>query len=149
MLFNSYLFLLLFLPLSFLICFVSARLGGRTPYIWSLFGASLIFYGWWHPPYVLLLLFSTVVNYTLARLLDHGELRNKRVLFIGLKFSLGWLAYFKYAGFLAENILQKFNASVDASSILLPIGICFFTFQQIAYLIDVYRGIKTRYSFSE
>jgi alginate O-acetyltransferase complex protein AlgI len=149
MLFNSYLFLLLFLPLSFLICFVSARLGGRTPYIWSLFGASLIFYGWWHPPYVLLLLFSIVVNYTLARLLDHGESRNKRVLVIGLTFNLGLLAYFKYAGFFAENILQIFNASADVSSILLPIGISFFTFQQIAYLIDVYRGIKTRYSFSE
>ena len=97
----------------------------------------------------MLLLFSIVVNYSLARLLTLGESRNKRVLVIGLTFNLGLLAYFKYAGFLAENILHNLNAGIDASSILLPIGISFFTFQQIAYLIDVYRGIKTRYTFSE
>jgi D-alanyl-lipoteichoic acid acyltransferase DltB (MBOAT superfamily) len=108
--------------------------------------ASYVFYMWWNPVFIVLILFATFFNYGAARLIeketDPG--RRKAVLIAGLVGSLGLLGYFKYAGFLAENtlvLMQLLGFEVHWTSIqiMLPVGISFFTFQALSYTIDVYR----------
>ena len=122
---------------------------GRRAFIWMLFIASLLFYGWWYPPYLFILLTSIVVNFCLGRLLERGNRPRQILLFLGLAFNLGLLGYYKYADFLITSFLGLVNVNLTVTAVILPIGISFFTFQQIAYLIDIYRGIKGRYTFSE
>ncbi|MDE2457872.1 MAG: MBOAT family protein [Rhodospirillales bacterium] len=119
MLFNSKLFILGFLPLA-LGGFLA--LGRRKTALWWLLGCSLVFYGWWKPPLLALLLGSIGVNYALA-----GLARRKAWLVAGLVFNLGLLGWFKYAGMFG------------VPGIVLPLGISFFTFQQIMFLVDTYR----------
>ena len=126
-----------------------AHYSGRRAFIWILFIASLLFYGWWYPPYLLILLTSIVVNFRLGQLLERSERQRQILLFLGLAFNLGLLGYYKYADFLITNVFSLVNVNLTVIAIILPIGISFFTFQQIAYLMDVYRGIKGRYTFSE
>ncbi|MDE2240643.1 MAG: MBOAT family protein [Rhodospirillales bacterium] len=128
MLFNSRLFVLVFLPLA---------LGGflalgrrRNAALWWLLGCSLFFYGWWKPPLLALLLGSIGVNYAIA-----GLARRKTWLVAGLAFNLGLLGWFKYAGMFG------------VPGIVLPLGISFFTFQQIMFLVDSYKGVVKRPPF--
>jgi D-alanyl-lipoteichoic acid acyltransferase DltB (MBOAT superfamily) len=139
MLFNSYTFLLLFLPLVLAGCFALASRypPGAAP--WLVF-ASLVFYGWWDPRYVPLLAASVGFNCLAGRLIVSHEGRFARgILILAIATNIGILGYFKYAGFIATNVNTLFGMHLRPGEIVLPLGISFFTFTQIAYLVDMYR----------
>src|SRR6202171_2082207 len=147
MLFNSYLFIFLFLPLALIGYFALGRLGHLAPVIWLAL-ASLVFYSVSNGQFVLLLLASVAFNYCLALLLISGRLRplpRFAVPTIGVAGDLLVLGYFKYAGFLAANLNAILSAGFTVN-ILLPVGISFYTFTQIAFLVDAYRGNVARYA---
>jgi alginate O-acetyltransferase complex protein AlgI len=151
MLFNSFLFIYLFLPLTFAgYFFLNSRNKETLSKLW-LFGASLFFYGWWNANYAPLILGSVICNYYLGRAiaLNNGNtgISKKTFLFIGLSFNLGLLGFFKYADFLIINLNNFSQNSIPLPNIILPLAISFFTFQQIAYLVDVYKGKVTEHSF--
>jgi alginate O-acetyltransferase complex protein AlgI len=141
MLFNSHVFIFVFLPVVAVAYFaLAARAGGRAALAW-LTAASLFFYGWWNPAYLPLILGSIGLNFAAGRLITASRPRWRRpVLVLGLAVNLGLLGYFKYAGFLAANANALLGTSLTVEAVVLPLAISFFTFQQIAYLVDVYRG---------
>jgi len=101
--------------------------------------ASLLFYAYGEPVYVLLMIGSVAVNYIFARLIAAGRCK-KAFLFISVIFNLGVLAVFKYTGFIVTSINDALSVEIHIPEIALPIGISFFTFQALSYVIDVYRG---------
>ncbi|MEO0705023.1 MAG: MBOAT family protein, partial [Cyanobacteria bacterium J06649_5] len=143
MLFNAYEFILLFWPLTLILFFQIGRLKQiRLATLW-LVVASFFFYGWWNPAYLLLLIASILVNYCLGMALSSARFSQavrKGVLVAGIALNLAALGYFKYASFFADNINAVLKADFNVGTILLPLGISFFTFQQVAYLIDAYAG---------
>lgn len=145
MLFNSVEFIFFFLPFTLLVFFAAAKYFGNEAAIGSLVLTSLFFYGWWNPSYLILLVGSMLVNYQFGKQLNKS--RRKVVLIVGLSLNLALIAYYKYAGFFATNINHLTGSSVDFGDILLPLAISFFTFQQITYLVDSYRGITSEYKF--
>lgn len=142
MLFNSYTFLFLFLPVVLIGTFFLARRRGSLAGAW-LVAASLFFYGWWSPPHVLLLAASIAFNFAagdaIARRGGKGHRGAFALLWGAVAANLALLGYFKYAGFLVANVDALFRADMRIEAIVLPLGISFFTFTQIAYLVDVYR----------
>ncbi len=117
---------------------------------WLVF-ASLFFYGWWNPVYVSLILCSMVFNYSTGVVLskNHDSQKNKKYLLIfGIGANLALLAYYKYSNFMVENINHALHAAIHLEPIILPLGISFFTFTQIAYLVDAYRGLAREYNIS-
>jgi D-alanyl-lipoteichoic acid acyltransferase DltB (MBOAT superfamily) len=153
MVFNSITFLLFFLAVYGLYWVIH----GWTARRWLLLAASYVFYAAWSPPYVLLLLFSTGLDWWLARLMGRSESPRKRriLLWISLAGNLCLLGYFKYGTFLLDNttlLLSAFGIAYEPpqAGILLPIGISFYTFASLSYTIDVYRGeVRSDWSFSE
>ena len=144
MLFNSYEFIYLFLPLTLLGFFQIARYSHALAGLW-LFAASLFFYGWWNPAYVGLLLASIFFNYAagIALSKEHarGRTRQKKwILGLGIAADLGLIGYYKYANFFIDNANTALNLGWQVEAVLLPLGISFFTFTQIAFLVDAYRG---------
>jgi D-alanyl-lipoteichoic acid acyltransferase DltB (MBOAT superfamily) len=141
-LFNSAPYLLAFLPLSWAAYFCINRLGFLRCAAAFLALASLFFYGWWNPRYVPLIVFSVVFNYLTSAWLNSRpkDFKGRLVLSLGLIFNLGLLAYFKYADFILNNANQLFGQSWPLLHQILPLGISFFTFQKVAYLVDSYRG---------
>lgn len=140
MVFSSNEFLFLFLPLSLILYFA-------VPMKWrnlALFVVSLVFYGWEKPIYLLIMLFVIVVNYVFGYLIDRaGEdaKKKKRALVWGVILNLAVLGFFKYADFLLENLgAIPFLGFIKPIGIQLPVGISFYTFQSMSYIIDVYRG---------
>lgn len=154
MFFNSYEFIFLFLPLTLLGFYKLGDLGNkRLQFIWLII-ASLIFYGRWNPAYVLLLLTSVGVNYTVGLALTQAHLTTneklgKLWLIAGIIFNVGLLGYYKYSNFFIDTANSAFGTSLFISSIVLPLGISFYTFQQIAYLFDTREGETKDYSFLE
>jgi alginate O-acetyltransferase complex protein AlgI len=147
MLFNSYPFIFLFLPVALAGYFLSSRLGHLAPVIWLAL-ASLAFYSVSNWQFVALLLASIAFNYLIGWLLISGRLRPAprfAVLTAGVAGDLLVLGFFKYAGFLAANLDAMFSAGF-ALNVLLPVGISFYTFTQIAFLVDAYRGNVARYA---
>tara|TARA_B100001964_G_scaffold151929_1_gene167160 strand:- start:229 stop:1707 length:1479 start_codon:yes stop_codon:yes gene_type:complete len=110
-----------------------------------LVGASLFFYGWWNPAYLGLILGSILFNYAVGVALLGRP--NKLTLFLGVAVNLGVLGYFKYANFFIDNINSLVGSDIILEQIILPLGISFFTFQQITYLVDAYRGETREYNF--
>ncbi|MGI9464458.1 MAG: MBOAT family O-acyltransferase, partial [Aestuariivirgaceae bacterium] len=106
--------------------------------------ASLVFYGWWNPVYVPLLISSIVVNYLAGTYLATAGVYRRAIMIAGIAFNLGLLGFFKYAGFIAFNVNALPGVALPVPSIVLPLAISFFTFQQIAFLVDAYRGIVGR-----
>lgn len=144
MLFNSYEFIFIFLPISLFIYFYlnSQKLivGAKAFLIF----ASLSFYSYWDISYLPLILTSMFVNYTIARVLSKRDIDfRKIILFLGVSFNLAMLGYFKYADFFIENFNSLFNGELPMLYLTLPLAISFFTFQQIAFLVDSYRGETT------
>lgn len=150
MLFNSYQFIFLFLPLTLLGFLFLSRSSRELSIAWLVL-ASLFFYGWWNPAYLFLIAASLLFNYTFGRMLGqngrYSERARKWVLGLGVGFNLALLGYYKYAGFFVDNINAIIGTDFNIGLIILPLAISFFTFQQIAYLVDVYRGIAREYSF--
>ena len=149
MLFNSYIFIFAFLPATLLLYSASARVHARAA-IATLVVASLFYYGWWAPRYVFLILFSILFNYSIGLVLasdTRPERMRRGALVFGVCVNLGLLAYFKYALFIASNVSSLFDIPINLGTITLPLAISFFTFQQIAYLVDARRGLTREYSF--
>jgi alginate O-acetyltransferase complex protein AlgI len=148
-LFNSYIFIFGFLPI---VLAGHALLRGSPTVFWPiawLVVASLVYYAWWRPEYLLLLLFSVTVNFGLGKLIIDGGLSRSRaraVLTAGIIFNLCLLGYFKYAGFFVANVDDFFGAQWVVPNIILPIGISFITFQKIALLVDAYRGLVRNFT---
>jgi D-alanyl-lipoteichoic acid acyltransferase DltB (MBOAT superfamily) len=140
MLFSSYTFLFQFLPATVL-AFAAARRHSPRAGILVLAGASLFFYGAWRPIYLLLLIASIAMNFSLGlRMTD--PLSCRAVGTFGVVINLAVLCYFKYTGFLLDTVSALSRIPFPFSSVVLPLGISFFTFQQIAYLVDIMRGAK-------
>ena len=147
MLFNSYEFLLVFLPTTLLGFFVLGRRNDPTYALTWLTLASLRFYGWWNPRYLPLIAFSIVFNYRVGIGLTGAGLRGQRqwagaLLAVGVAVNLLLLGYFKYANFFVANAGAFVDADWSLAEITLPIAISFFTFQQVAYLCDARRGVR-------
>jgi D-alanyl-lipoteichoic acid acyltransferase DltB (MBOAT superfamily) len=158
MIFNSYLYLLIFLPLAMLGFGAAARVKLRLGFAWLVL-MSLVFYGVWNPDptkpwspfYVLLILGSCVGNYYFGRYLSGHKhtAKGKRILTFGVVANLGLLGYYKYAGFLAGLTKWATGWPENVPSIVLPLAISFFTFLQIAYLVDAFRGETEEYHFTD
>ena len=144
MLFNSYTFIFLFFPAALTIYVLVARYG-RTAKLGAILAASLFFYGWWDVRFLLLLGLSILGNYTVGqRLTRSGESGNAAAsrawLALGVTLNLVVLGIFKYANFFAENVDWLVGTHYSFGHIILPLGISFFTFEQIGYLADIKRG---------
>ncbi len=135
MVFSSLVFLCIFLPTVFLIYTIVPSLKFRNG---LLIIASLAFYAYGEPVYVLLMIFSSLINYVCARLVT-SKTKGKAVLAAAVVINLGILAVFKYSGFFVESLNNLTGMSIPVPQIALPIGISFFTFQALSYVIDVYR----------
>ena len=156
MTFNSFAFLGFFVVVGF-VRLLFWRNSNASAYLWLLLGASLVFYGWHEPVYLLILLFTCVVDFV-AGLMLANEARTpfsrRAILFVSLATNLGLLGFFKYYEFIAGNLRYVATAwSVDPSwiplaAVALPVGISFYTFHSMSYTIDVYRGeLKPTRSF--
>jgi alginate O-acetyltransferase complex protein AlgI len=138
MLFNSPEFLLVFLPIALAIFFgTSKKFGGRFAHLFLIF-ASGVFYAWWDWKYLGLLLTSTCFNYFFSGYVLKEK--SKPLLAIGILFNVIILGYFKYTDFAIQNLNNMFGCNVGLMNIVLPLGISFFTFQKIGYLVDCYKG---------
>ena len=149
MLFNSYKFIFVFLPIVLLSYLIIGKYGSRRVALIWLIAASLFFYGWWNPAYLGLILASMFFNYAIGTILsgDVNVLNRKIILITGIAVNLSLLAYYKYAEFFVENINISFSFNWNVQHIILPLAISFFTFQQITYLVDTYRGETREYNF--
>lgn len=144
MLFNSYEFIFLFLPVTIIIFF--ALSGSKLRAAWLVL-ASIFFYGYWDFRYVALLIFSILTNFFVGRKIFHSSTQKKSWLIAGIVFNLSLLFYFKYTGFFLSNVNAFFHQNFFVPEIILPLGISFFTFTQTAFLVDTYRGEVEEYSF--
>ena len=149
MLFNSYEFIFMFLPVMFVVYFylISKRvvLGAK---IWLVAG-SLFFYSYWNITYLPLILISMFTNYGVGLTLvnqDRVKISSKTVLAFGIFFNLALLGYFKYTDFFLENFNGIFGSNIPLPHIILPLGISFFTFTQIAFLVDAYKKEAKEYN---
>ena len=151
MLFNSYIFILLFLPLCLLGYFGLNRLGRFRLALCFLFGMSLLFYGFFHPAYLAIILSSIVLNYFLYLLLNRasGAKSRNTLLALGIMANLGILFYYKYMNFFLSSVSTFLHTDFALLNIVLPLGISFFTFQQISFLVDSWRGETGQYDFLE
>ena len=138
MVFSSVLFLFRFLPI-FMICYF---LVPRNMKNLVLFLGSLVFYAWGEPVYIFLMLFSTISDFVWGRLIEEyrGEDRSRIFLLCSVVINLFILGFFKYADFLLQTVNTVFGTSIPLLGLPLPIGISFYTFQTMSYVIDVYRG---------
>lgn len=138
MVFSSVLFLFRFLPI-FMICYF---LVPRKMKNLVLFLGSLVFYAWGEPVYIFLMLFSTISDYVWGRLIEEyrGKDHSRIFLLCSIGINLFILGFFKYADFLLQTVNTVFGTSIPLLKLPLPIGISFYTFQTMSYVIDVYRG---------
>ena len=129
-------FIYLFLPLVCLVYFlVKAEFRNTVLLI-----ASIIFYGWGEPNYLAVMIMTIVLNYTGALLLDRYRAWKLPIVIVTIVLDLSFLCYFKYFNFVAENINGLFSLDIKFIEVIMPIGISFYTFQAMSYLLDVYRG---------
>ena len=144
MIFSSIIFLYYFLPTLLIIYFLVPKKFKNI----VLLIFSLIFYFYGEPRKIYILLLTCVVNYFAAILIEKNRKTSKLILILVVIYNIGQLVYFKYMNFFIENINTVFNSSISYLQIIMPIGISFFTFQALSYVIDVYRkNIKATYNF--
>jgi len=153
MLFNSYEYFSVFLPLTVVIYFLLNRHRHTKAATAWLVLASLVFYSWWNVKYLALIISSVLVNFGAgSALANTGKRRpedrtRKYVLLAGILFNVLLLGYYKYAGFFIANLNALTGLDLALQKIILPLGISFFTFTQIAYLVDTYKGAAREYDF--
>ncbi len=150
MLFNSFEFIFIFLPVVLYVFFKLGRYNQHIAAAW-LGAASLFFYAWWNPIYVSLLMASIIFNYIIGICianfftLNNIKLR-KLTLFFGVVSNIILLGYFKYFNFFATSLTTSLGINYQINTIILPLGISFFTFTQIAFLVDVSRGLAREFN---
>ena len=148
MLFNSPSFLFLFLPISFFAYQLLRMSGKRSLLVTWLLACSLFFYAYWNPPYAILLIATIVANFYIGKQIANHRKREGNsntanyILGIGIVLNCIPLAYYKYAHFLLDILDLNHRWKFESSSLVLPLAISFYTFQQIAYLVDTYRTTK-------
>jgi alginate O-acetyltransferase complex protein AlgI len=151
MLFNTYAFILGFLPLTLLLFHGLRGAGFARSSAGFLALLSLVFYGWWNPIYLLLIVPLMLVNFALAARIVPRDGRWPRaarpLLVLGIVLNLATLGYFKYANFFVDNLNTVAGLDLVLGKVVLPIGISFFTFQKIAFLVDAYRNRVDRLNF--
>lgn len=153
MLFNSYEFIFLFLPISFFVYFyLNKKRLTIASKAWLVL-SSLFFYSWWNIVYLPLILISILFNYSITNTMIEYD-QNKKSFFskkallqIGLVFNIGLLAYFKYMDFFISNTNALINTNIELLHLALPLAISFFTLQQIAFLVDSYEGLVEEKNF--
>ena len=149
MLFNSYIFIFAFLPLTIVAYRGFWWLGGRKAAFSWLVAASLFFYAWWNPPYVALVLASILFNYFGGILLRLTRSKSGKpsfaLLSVWVAVNLLLLGYYKYANFFVDTINYAANIHLNVGHVFLPLAISFFTFTQISYLVDTYHGAPSEY----
>ena len=143
MLFNSYIFIFAFLPIT-IIGFFGLTKWHLIKYarLWMVI-ASLFFYAYWKPEYLPLLVISITFNYFIGHQIDRLKPRSlaaKSILLFGILINLSILGYYKYANFFVSSLNQLFQIELPKTTVILPLAISFYTFTQIAYLVDAYRG---------
>jgi len=155
MLFNSYAFIFGFLPITLIGFFWLGRSSQRLAALW-LAAASVFFYGWWDVRYVVLLLTSVAFNFGAGQLIGRrvtGERSEpvspsaKILLVAAIAVNLAFLIYFKYANFFVDNLNHLTGSTWTFAQVVLPLGISFFTFTQIAFLVDTYQGKVKEFNF--
>lgn len=137
MVFSSMVFLCVFLPAAFCLHLLLPRMRAKN---FLLVVASLVFYAYGEPIYVILLVASSAGNYILARLTGECPKIRKLTMTLAVVINLGLLVIFKYSGFLVDTFNSVTGAGIPVPQVRMPIGISFFTFQALSYVIDVYRG---------
>lgn len=149
MLFNSYIFVLLFLPICILGYFTLNHFKKYTLGQIFLLGMSLWFYGYYNVQYLWILITSVVVNYGIYLWIRKASAKQhaKVAMISGVVINIGILLYFKYMDFFIENINGIFRTDLEYLKIALPLGISFFTFQQVSFVVDAYRGEVSKYNF--
>jgi len=147
-LFNSYIFIFLFLPVTLAGFYLIGGRGHHRVAISWLVACSLFFYGWWNPAYLGLILASILFNYAMGMVVSSQATNHRKLMLtLGVAANLGLLGYYKYANFFVDNLNLALGSSFHLETIILPLAISFFTFQQIAYLVDAYRGETREYNF--
>ena len=136
MVFSSFTFLFVFLPVT-LLCYYLFKNRTIKNIILLLF--SLLFYAWGEPIYILLMMLSIIINYYLAIKIDKAPKHKKKLLIIDILINIGIITFFKYGNFIIQNINTLTNLNIPKIDIPLPIGISFYTFQVLSYVIDVYK----------
>ncbi len=141
MLFNSQEFLFAFLPITLLVTALALK-RGRSAGILALTGASIFFYGWWEWSNLFVIGVSIGFNYLVAQAIASPQTKARKtaLLWFGVAGNLVALGYFKYANFLVDTLEPLFGGDASALSIVLPLAISFYSFQQIAFLVDTYNG---------
>jgi alginate O-acetyltransferase complex protein AlgI len=152
MLFNSIEYIFFFLPITFFIYFFLLNRKLIVGAKGFLVFASLFFYSWWNPIYLPIILVSMLFNYTVGNILNKDaslskEVSKKGILAFGILSNIALLGYFKYADFFIENYNYIWNENIGLYNLALPLGISFFTFQQISYLVDSYKNETQEYDF--
>lgn len=149
MLFNSFEFIFLFLPITFIIYFLLNRFRNQQYAIYWLVLSSLIFYGYFKLTYLTIITISIVVNFALSRIISSTNSRwRKTYMIIGVIFNIIILCYYKYTDFFIGNINSLLGTNFALLHLLLPLGLSFITFQQIAFIVDSYRDGTAHYKFS-
>ncbi len=152
MLFNSYIFILFFLPVALFLYFGLNRFRHFEAAKIVLIVMSVWFYAYFRWSYVFILMGSVLVNYLISKGMDRvqtGAPVRKGLLIFGIALNIGVIGYYKYLDFVIENIKGLFRTNFTLLHILMPLGISFFTFQQISYLVDSYRGETKGYRFTD
>ncbi|EPZ62419.1 putative membrane protein [[Clostridium] sordellii ATCC 9714] len=137
MVFSSIIFLFTFLPITLILYYLSPKKAKNA----ILLLISLVFYAWGEPIYVFLMMFTTVFDFFIGILINkyrRNKIKAKRIFIIAVIVNLGILGFFKYYGFLIENLNSLFSINIGYEQLPLPIGISFYTFQTLSYVIDVY-----------
>lgn len=146
MLFSSYEFLFCFLPITIIgyYLILNAKKVNMAR-VWLVI-ASLFFYGWFNMKYLPIIIISILINFVIGKCIKKEDKYKKIYFIIGAIFNVGLLCYFKYYDFFVENVNVLFKTDWTLKHLLLPLGISFFSFQQLSYLIDVYKGETKDYS---
>ena len=144
MAFNSLSFILLFLPLALIFYYITPKKFRNI----ILLLENLVFYAWGDISYILILLSLIIVNYLFGLLIENSKKSELKKLFVtsAIAVDLLVLGYFKYFNFFVENINNYFHSNLDLIHVIMPVGISFYTFMAITYLVDIYR--KVCYSIS-
>tara|TARA_B100000963_G_scaffold1809_3_gene1367 strand:- start:7986 stop:9389 length:1404 start_codon:yes stop_codon:yes gene_type:complete len=145
MLFNKIEYLFFFIPIVFLLFFLSNRNYSKPTLIF----ASIFFYGWWNINYLFLIFFSIFINFFIYKILTKSEFNKKKlILFIGISINIFMLIIFKYLDFFIENYNYLFSSNLKKLNLPFPLAISFFTFQQIAFLVDSYDNEINKFKFT-
>jgi alginate O-acetyltransferase complex protein AlgI len=148
LLFNSYPFICVFLPVTLVTFHLLARSGAFNGALVWLVISSLFFYGWWNPAYLVLISSSIVFNFIMGRrIVDAGARSARGPLWLAVGANVALLGYYKYANFFVTATNDLVGSSYHLETIILPLAISFFTLQQVAYIVDAWRGNAPRYGF--